>query len=136
MNSKILLKLLLGLSLVGFVDAAYLTISHFQNQVPPCTISGCETVLTSEYAVIAGVPLALIGTLFYVTVFFLVLLDRRSWLVILLSIGFMISMGLLALQIFVIHAICQYCLVSIITTTLLLVGSLVLLRRDHLEVIP
>ncbi|MEK7615721.1 MAG: vitamin K epoxide reductase family protein [Patescibacteria group bacterium] len=132
-NSKTLSRLLLGLSLLGFVDAAYLTVSHYQNAIPPCTISGCETVLTSEYAVMFGVPLALLGALYYLTVFFLVLSNSVRVVVWLVGIGFVISLVLVGLQLFVLDAICQYCMISAATTTLLLIFSLLLLRSDNVE---
>src|SRR5581483_587523 len=65
-SAKILPYLLLGFTLLGFLDAAYLTIQHYQHVIPPCTTGGCETVLTSSFATIAGTPIALIGAGFYV----------------------------------------------------------------------
>ena len=121
MNSKLLSKLLLFVSFLGFVDASYLTIEHFLNRIPPCTVGGCEAVLTSEFAVIFGVPLALIGVLYYLLVFFLVLKNKN--IKILVTLGFLASLGLLALQAFVIHAFCLYCLGSLATSTILFVLS-------------
>ena len=98
-------------ALIGFADAVFLTTQHYLGKIPPCTIvSGCETVLTSPYAVIAGVPLALLGALFY-----LAILIRPSRL--LVALGFIASLGLLYLQIFVIKALCMYCLLSLVTST-------------------
>ena len=127
-NLPRLWKALSILSFIGFLDAAYLTITHFQNRVPPCNIGGCETVLTSEYSVIGGIPLALLGVIYYVVVFFLVQTRNHRWLFALVSAGFAISIALLGLQLFVINALCLYCLVSLGITTLLFVMSLVLLR--------
>ena len=39
-------------ALIGFADASYLTVEHYRNVIPPCTTSGCETVLTSSYSTI------------------------------------------------------------------------------------
>ena len=57
--------LLLAFGALGFLDATYLTIQHYINRVPPCTIGGCETVLTSTYATLGQIPIALIGAIFY-----------------------------------------------------------------------
>jgi len=47
------------LSLLGLADALYLTIEHVTGQTVRCTIlSGCSEVLSSPYAVVAGIPLA------------------------------------------------------------------------------
>ena len=46
-------------ALAGLVDSIYLTVHHLTAEPVPCSIiSGCETVLTSSYAEMAGVPLA------------------------------------------------------------------------------
>ncbi|MDQ3221115.1 MAG: hypothetical protein M3Q26_10310, partial [Acidobacteriota bacterium] len=45
-------------ALAGLVDAMYLTVKHYTEEPVPCSIiEGCEMVLTSSYAEIAGVPL-------------------------------------------------------------------------------
>ena len=46
-------------ALIGLGDAIYLIIHHLTGEQVPCSIVvGCEMVLTSEYATIAGIPLA------------------------------------------------------------------------------
>lgn len=118
-NSRARLALLI-VSFIGFLDAAYLTIEHFQNRIPPCSInSGCETVLTSSYATVAGVPVALLGALFYMSVFFMVISHQTRWLKTIVTVAFIVSLVLLALQAFVIGAFCYYCLGSLVTSTLL-----------------
>ena len=52
------------LSLIGLADATYLTIEHITGQSVRCTIvSGCSEVLSSRYATVGGMPLALVGAL-------------------------------------------------------------------------
>ena len=119
--------LFLLFSFAGFVDATYLTIAHFANVIVPCSLtSGCETVLTSSYSEIFGIPIALFGALYYLTVFALALLyldTKKAWairlLVMLSGMGFVISLLLLHIQVFVIHSICVYCVGSAISSTLL-----------------
>lgn len=111
---------LVVLSFLGFLDAAYLTVSHYQNVAPPCSLAhGCETVLTSKYAMIGPVPLALIGLLYYVLMLVLSVLYMQGKrglverLVAFLTIsGLAVSAVLVYLQASVIHAFCQYCLTS------------------------
>ena len=127
-KNKYLLTGILGA--IGFLDAAYLTILHYQNVIPPCTLKGCEKVLTSQFSIIHGIPLSLIGIAFYLTVITLSLLNNfkhnfilQRLLKITASIGFSISILLLIDQLFVVHAICQYCLISLFTSTLIFLVS-------------
>lgn len=116
------------LSLVGLADALYLTIEHVTGQSVRCTIvSGCSEVLSSPYAVVAGVPLAAIGAAAYFTVFSLAILTLFGYpkagtlLTALLIMMFGVSLWLIYLQAFVIREFCQYCLLSALITTALLV---------------
>src|SRR5260221_14036881 len=109
------------LSFLGFLDAAYLTIIHYKNVIPPCSIAhGCETVLTSQYATIGPVPIALLGVFFYLSVLSLLgILSQglkpkliTKLLLGITGLGVLIALGLIYLQAFVLHAYCQYCLAS------------------------
>jgi uncharacterized membrane protein len=111
------------LSLCGLADAIYLTIEHITGQSVRCTIvAGCSEVLSSSYAVVGGYPLASIGALAYFTVFSLAILSLfgyriASQLLILLVLAMcLVSLWLIYLQAFVIHAFCQFCLLSAIVT--------------------
>lgn len=113
-------------ALAGLVDAVYLTVHHFTAEPVPCSIiEGCETVLTSPYAEIAGIPLAAFGAAAYFTAFALALLaafgNRLMWTLfgVQVSIMAVFTAWLLYLQAFVIGAFCQFCLLSaLITITL------------------
>ncbi|MES2471147.1 MAG: vitamin K epoxide reductase family protein [Patescibacteria group bacterium] len=111
---------------LGFADALYLTIQHYQHVIPPCTIEGCETVLTSAYSVILGVPVSLLGAVFYACVIALsiVYIDKRNYkvlnaLFLVTHLGLIASLYFLFLQAFVINAWCQYCLLSAATSIIL-----------------
>ncbi|HTH38871.1 MAG TPA: vitamin K epoxide reductase family protein, partial [Pyrinomonadaceae bacterium] len=63
------------LALIGLVDSIYLTVKHLRDEKVPCSlISGCETVLSSTYAEVGGVPLAAFGAAAYFVAFSLALL--------------------------------------------------------------
>ena len=125
------------LSLVGLTDALYLTIEHVTGQSVQCTIiAGCSAVLSSPYAVVAGIPLGAIGAAAYFTVFSLAILtlfgyQRAGWLMSALVIAmFFVTMWLIYLQAFVIGEFCQYCLLSAaITIALLVVVGFINRRR-------
>jgi uncharacterized membrane protein len=122
------------LALVGLCDAIYLTVEHLNGSTLQCTIThGCAEVLGSRYATVGGLPLAAFGAAAYFTAFSLATLaafgyaSARALLAALVALMFLFSLWLLYLQAFVLHAFCQYCLLSASVTTLLLI--LVLLQR-------
>lgn len=121
-------------SLAGLADALYLTVEHVTGQSVRCTIvAGCSEVLSSQYAVVAGVPLALIGAAAYFGVFSLATLAAFGYriagtlLTPLVVLMFLVSLWLIYLQAFVIHAFCQFCLFSAAVTTALTVIVLIAL---------
>jgi uncharacterized membrane protein len=110
-------------ALVGLADSVYLTVHHMTAEPVPCNmISGCETVLTSTYAEIAGIPLAAFGAVAYFVAFSLALLaafgNRMLWTVFGIQVVLMslFTAWLLYLQAYVIGAFCQFCLISAVTT--------------------
>ncbi|MBI4232537.1 vitamin K epoxide reductase family protein [Candidatus Peregrinibacteria bacterium] len=124
------------LGFIGFIDTSYLTVSHYSGSELSCTLTeGCGEVTSSEYSSIFGVPLALLGLLYYLTI---VVLTKLYWdlkkhailnMIRLLTLsGFMFSLYLVYLQIYVIEAICQYCMLSAISSTLLFTLSLISLK--------
>jgi uncharacterized membrane protein len=113
-------------SLVGLADALYLTIEHVSGRSVRCTIvSGCSEVLSSPYASFRGIPLALVGAIAYFTVFSLATLAAFGYrvagklLVIVVAGMLLVSLWLVYLQAFVIHAFCQFCLLSALVTLVL-----------------
>lgn len=120
--------LFLVVALLGFIDATYLSVEHFLGQIPPCTSGGCEFVLTSSYSAIWGIPVALLGVLYYFTVLILSIafLDTKKSIILKRSaqisvIGFLGSIYFVYLQLFVINHICKYCMVSAFTCTALFI---------------
>lgn len=122
---------LLVLSVIGFIDASYLSIEHYLGRVPPCAITtGCEQVTTSEYNTILGVYVAVYGAVFYLVMFVLVLyaLDRKryelfryaayfSWA------GLGAAIYFTSVQAFVLNAYCIYCLASAATSTCIFLAA-------------
>lgn len=120
------------LSIVGFSVATYLTVEHFRNVTPPCAIGGCETVLTSEYSEVFGLPVSLLGSLYYllmlasILVYFDVKNERVKdgsvkFMALLSLIAAIVSLFYIALMLFVIKAICIYCMVSDISSIVILI---------------
>lgn len=111
--------LLLIFAALGLLDALYLTIQHYQHVIPPCTVGGCETVLSSHYATVMNIPVSLLGVIFYVAVFIGtgVFMHTKAkqlpgLLFTLCSAGLLVGIILIGIQAFVLHAWCYYCLFS------------------------
>ena len=125
-------------SLVGLGDAIYLTIEHLSGRSVRCTItSGCSEVLSSEYATVRGIPLAMIGAAAYFTVFSLAVLAAYSYrwaakmLTVVVGLMFITTLWLLYLQAFVIKHFCQFCLLSALVTFVLTALVVISLRRGQ-----
>lgn len=136
---RALVIIFLVLSFLGFLDATFLTVKHYLGLRIGCSlfnINGCDVVTKSPYAAIGPVPIALLGALYYVFIFVLAILywDLKNEKIILFVarfsiVGFAISLMLVFLQIFVIKAICLYCMGSAVTSTLIFLLGLNVLKR-------
>jgi len=134
---------LIILAVIGFADATFLTIEHYSNSIPPCTTDGCETVLTSSYSSIAGIPVALFGAMYYLTMLILLMiyLDAKIEKVLRIALffsifGFIFSLYFLYLQAFVINAYCQYCLLSAFTSTAIFVIAMYVVKKFKVQSLP
>lgn len=129
----------LALGLLGFADASYLTASHYLGTSLNCPIlGGCDIVTTSAYSRIFGLPVSLLGNVYYLAVIILAaaFLDSRKRkflyrLSYISGVGFLASLIFTYLQFFVIKALCLYCLVSAGISTLILVNAVFFLLRDR-----
>lgn len=127
-------KSLFILSLLALLVSSYLTINHYSGRIPPCAeSSGCETVLTSEYSVVLGIPVSAWGLFYDLGLLILILgllatKDTRFWLRLYAFIGLAVSVGLMLLQANVIGSFCAYC-----TTHALLIISISLLSINGLN---
>ena len=105
------------LALVGLGIATYLLAVRVLGEAPACgPLKGCETVAASEYATIAGIPVALFGVLFSVVLLGACLAwwrraDRRALYAAygLGLAGILAVFYLTYLELFVIEAICVWC---------------------------
>lgn len=135
--SKRYLLTLLVLPMAGLTDSIYLTREHYLNQAPICGIyaNTCGTVTQSQYAQIGGIPLALLGIGFYLSVLLLTLLlhlYHKRLLAYLLAglatIGIFTSAFLTYLQAYVIISWCYWCLFSAVITLLIFFATLGILK--------
>jgi uncharacterized membrane protein len=127
------LRLALGVvALAGVGVAGYLTYVHYDESALICTTGGCEQVQQSEYAELAGIPVALLGLLAWVAVLVLVAWDSplaRALTAGVALVAAAFAVYLVVLQLFVIDAICVWCMVNdVVLIPLLAVLSLLRLR--------
>lgn len=109
------------LAVIGLADAAYLTFEHYSGSTSlACSDSGainCAKVTTSQWSSIAGVPVALLGLLFFVgmTILCLPVFWRRTTAALdavriaAAGIGLLMVFYLLWAEFVQIHAICLWC---------------------------
>src|SRR6059036_3841191 len=116
------------LSLIGFFVSLYLWLYKIGLiGTLKCGTGGCETVQTSPYAVLFGVPVAFYGVVGYALVLAVSLVGlqpafapRRGPMLTLAALAggaFLFTVYLTYLELFVIHAICRWCVTSAVITT-------------------
>jgi uncharacterized membrane protein len=133
-----ILVLLCLVAVVGFADTIYLVMKEAAGQSVVCSVTdGCGAVLESEWASVAGVPTAVYGLGYYaVTVVFT--FAYAIWqddvilqlLLVVVTVGFGVTLFLMYLQIFVINAFCAYCIASAAATTILFTMTSSLLYQN------
>ena len=125
---------ILILCIVGIGDAAYLTYVHYSGTKALCSFGGgCETVQTSHWASLGGVPVPLFGLIGYVAILMSLAIRHdlaRAGAFGLALVGFGFSLYLTYREIFTIKAICQWCVASAAVMTALTVLTAIRLMRD------
>jgi len=137
------------LSLAGLGVSIYLTITHFDKVLLVCDTNAtinCEKVTTSPQSEILGIPVAMLGLLFFVPMILLCLpaawrsADRRIHLArLVLSVtGVGMILYLIIAELFIIKAICLWCsgvhLITFILFVIIVTASpVVLAAGDHYD---
>ncbi len=133
----------LALAVVGIIDSIYLTyIKIVHARALFCAAGGgCDTVNSSPYSEINGIPIALLGLGMYVLVAAVLIFEDRVALAELYGrqavfglalTGTLYSAYLTYLELYVIHAICPYCVVSAIVVVSILILSIIRLVKSDL----
>jgi uncharacterized membrane protein len=124
-----------ALALAGIFLATYLALYKLGYiGTLSCSVGSCETVNLSRWATFLGLPVAVWGVGFYLSVFavaFAGTLERfagAAWvshaLLALTGWGVLFSGWLTYLELFVIHAICMWCVVSAILVVIIFLVSI------------
>jgi len=105
--------------IVGLADATYLTVLALTGETAACSgQAGCQEVLGSAYARVAGIPVAIFGVAGYFTAFTFATFAAfdyaraRKFFALIVGVLFATTLWLLYVQAFVLHAFCRYCLFS------------------------
>lgn len=138
---------LLIIALLGFADAAFLTVEHYRGVIPPCSITeGCDTVLTSQYSSLFGVPTSFLGAVYYLLIAlgaFIYLESKHvgktlashhfsilKWCLVGTAIGFLMSLWFVYLQVFILRSYCIYCLGSALASIILFIVAVDILQKN------
>lgn len=130
-----------ALSAIGLAISVYMTIYKIWNNDSLCLGSGdCSTVNASPYSEIYGIPVAAVGVLGYLAILVLLLMETRGskffaangpLAVFGLSVGgFAFTVYLVYLEIYIIKALCPFCVASQAIMTILFVLSLIRVIRQ------
>ena len=121
------------IALIGALIATYLTLYKLGiiGTLVCSNLGSCETVQTSRWATFLGLPVAAWGVGYYLAILIASIVGTMpAWsesrgvsvvLQLLTTWGFLFSAYLTSLELFVIHAICVYCVTSAILVTVMLV---------------
>ncbi len=117
MTTAKLRALAIGLAVAGCAVAGYLTWVHYAELEPVCVGGGggCERVQASAYAELVGIPVAVMGLASYAAILVALLAARGAGLLVaagLALVCFGFSLYLTYLELFVIDAICQWCIAN------------------------
>jgi len=134
MSDRAIVRTSVALALAGAAIAGYLTYTHYADETIACPTGGCETVQASSYALVAGVPVALLGLLGYVLILGALWLPRDTGRLLVFAAalaGAIFSVYLVGVQAFELDAFCAWCLASdAIMLALAALGGLAVWRAD------
>jgi uncharacterized membrane protein len=131
--------LTLGLAVAGIAVAAYLTVIHYDDRLLLCGAGDCHTVQQSKYAELGGIPVAILGLAMYLAILGLgasrvLRPEIRFWATALACAialsGFLYAAYLTYVELWVIDAICQWCVLSAAITTAILILETIAVWRS------
>jgi uncharacterized membrane protein len=123
------------LSLVGAGIAAYLVYTRYSGASIFCQTGGCETVQSSKYSEVAGIPVAVLGLLGYAAILATTAVSGPTSAALGVAfavIGVAFGAYLLYAQLVPIDAVCQWCVANDVVISLVALACLWRFRREHL----
>jgi uncharacterized membrane protein len=120
-----------ALATVGLGIASYLTAVRYAGGTVVCATGGCETVQSSSYSELLGVPVAVLGIAGYLLVLLAALArgERPAVAGFALALtGFVFGLYLIYVQVALIGAVCQWCVASDAVMSALLAATVLRVR--------
>lgn len=111
-------KLIFILSVLGLFLSIYLSYTHFTNSETTFCLSGsgCDLINNSAFSKVFGIPIPIFGLIGYLIIAFISYRElnqkKLNYLYFLSLIGIAFSIYLTYLELFIIKAICSYCVIS------------------------
>lgn len=126
---------------IGFLDSTYLAYVKIAKTPIYCTpgLGDCELVNSSRFSTMWGIPIAVFGMATFAAILLVLLLknkvkfidsNRELILFAISLVGFLYSLYLTYLELFVINAVCQWCLLSAIMISSIFITSVVQLVKQ------
>jgi uncharacterized membrane protein len=124
---------MLALTLIGIGAAVYVAQGNYTGQPLWCPIlDGCNAVVNSPYSRVFGVPMSYFGFIYYLYMFALAARlafdpfsnSLRFHAILYAGVGAASSMYFMYLQLGFIREVCSYCLISAVTSFLLLFAAI------------
>ena len=135
-----LYRISLALAILGILVSVYMTIYKLTENPNMCLGNGgCSTVNSSRYAMIYGIPVAVVGVGGYLALLAVLWLEPRAAFLAangtlvsfgLALVGFLFTLYLIYVELALIHALCPFCVTSQVTMTILFVLSVIRLARQ------
>jgi uncharacterized membrane protein len=130
-------------AVIGLAVSTYLSVAKLANKDVLCFVgaSDCNIVNSSGYSMWRGIPVAILGVLGYVLILAILLIlskQKNESSVIMLALfsvtlfGMLYSLYLTYVEIFIIHAICPWCLTSATAMFVLFIISAIFLGRSKI----
>ncbi len=146
-NADNFLYSIIIVSLLGLLNALYLFYMDITNSYS-CPLTGgifdCESVGTSEYAKMFGIPVSLFGVFFFILLLILTFLKLYEvkwqfldtyllgfYLPFLTLFGVLFSTYLTLIEIFVLQLFCEFCLLSALITVILFLLVILTKYREY-----
>ena len=123
--------LLVVLAVVGIVVSALALREHYRTDASPCSINerwDCGIVNHSPYAMLFGIPVAVIGMGGYLLLGLLAFRRAYQWMLPLVMIALVFAIHLADIEAYVLGVWCIYCVISlgiISLLTLLVFGTVI-----------
>jgi uncharacterized membrane protein len=147
MSTKTFKLVFIIIVLIGIANGIYLSILKLSNNSSMCIkgLGDCWTVNSSVYSQVYGIPIAILGTLAFITLLVLAFLEDRSpfwsaygiyFIFGVTLVGTLYSAYLTYLELEIIRAICPFCVLSALSMLSLFIMSLYRLVRFQAEINP